>query len=278
MKFLKKPLLVFIVSVATICGVQADNINDGLTLLDKGDYKKAAEFFTKAYDKKQPDGGFYLGRMFELGIGTKVDIRRSASIYTAASKKGSHKAANRLAMLYIEGKGLLQDYKKAVGYLKGAAEGGNKDAQFNYAVMFEKGWGLKKDLTQSLKWYKKAAKQGHIAAQNTVGIMYLEGKGVKKSEVDALKWFDMSARKGNALGLFFLGKHFSEEAIRDSKKITLEKAYILFNLAAAGGHPSALKERNKISLKLSPEQINKAQESARKWLEMDVLKRTSFLK
>lgn len=275
MNYLRMSLLTLIFSATTNVALHADELSDGLKLLDKGDFKKAAELFTQSYKGKQPDGGFYLGRMFELGVGTKADVRRSAGIYAAATKKGSLKAANRLAMLYIEGKGVLQDYKKAVKYLKQAAEGGDKDAQFNYAVMFEKGWGVKKDLTKSLKWYKKAALQGHIAAQNTVAIMYQDGKGTKKSEKDALKWFGMSAKKGNALGLFYLGEHFSKQ--QDDSKPDLEKAYVLFNLASAGGHPSALKRRNAIALKLSAEQINKAQARARKWLEADESKRESFL-
>jgi len=265
MTVLKHIIILF--SLITSLNTQANELDEGLKMLDKGDFKKAAELFAQSFENKKPDGGFYLGRMFELGVGTKPDIRRSAGIYTTASNMGSHKAANRLAMLYLEGNGVLQDYDKAAKYLQKAAKGGDKEAQFNYGVMFEKGWGVKTDLSKALNWYEKAAEQDHIAAQNIVAIMYKDGKGTKKSEETANEWFAKSANKGNALGLYYLGEYLIKE--EENKKPDYEKAYMLFNLSSAGGHPSASNKRNSVAKKLSSDQLKKAQARARKWLESD---------
>lgn len=274
MNSLKKITLIISLSLIPLVGVQADELDDGLKLLDKGEFKEAATLFAKSFENKKPDGGFYLGRMFELGIGTDADIRRSASIYSSASKLGSHKASNRLAMLYLEGKGVLQDYKQAAEYFKKAAEGEDKDAQFNYGVMFEKGMGVKKDLSKSVKWYEKSANKGHIAAQNMLAIMYQEGNGVSKSKEKSMKWFAKSAQKGNALGLYSLGKYFSEDD--GKKKADLEKAYVLFNLASVGGHPDAMQQRKSVSKSMSPEQLAKAQMRSKKWLDAEEEKREVF--
>ncbi len=252
------------------------SVKEGLAALDAKDYEVAAQQFAEAYEKGgEPDGAFYLGRLFELGVGTQPDIIRAAGLYRLAAEKGSALGQNRLAMLYIRGEaGVLQDYKAANEWLAKAASAGNADAQFNYAVMYEKGWGVAVDNKKSLEWYRKAAKQNHIGAANKLGLAYRDGTGVKASQQEAISWFTRSASQGNALGLYEVALAFANG---EGRKENAGKAYLLSNLAAAGGHPQAASLRDQVARSLDTKALNNYQSQARSWSELSEKQRMDLL-
>jgi uncharacterized protein len=79
---------------------------------------------------------------------------------------------------------------------------------------------------EALKWHRLAAEQGDARAQNNLGVMYDEGQGVPQDYVQAHMWF---------------------------------------NLAGASGHANAIKNRDAVARKMTPEQIAGAQRLAREW-------------
>ncbi len=75
-----------------------------------------------------------------------------------------------------------------------------------------------------MKWYRLAAEQGDANAMGTLSVTYLLGRGVPKDYVEAYKWG---------------------------------------NLAAANGNEKAAKLRDNLAKKMTPSQIEKAQDLSR---------------
>jgi len=92
--------------------------------------------------------------------------------------------------------------------------------------MYDDGRGVPKDEQQAVVWYRKAAEQGDALAQNNLGVMYYNGQGVPKDE---------------------------------------QSAYFWSLLASAQGNQNAVKTRDIVERRLSPEQRAAAQASARNW-------------
>ena len=106
------------------------------------------------------------------------------------------------------------------------ASQGNADAQFNLGVMYDFGQGVPQDYAQAVKWYRLAADQGDAKAQYNLGFACANGEGVTQDYVQAHMWF---------------------------------------NLAAAQGKENGKNSRDLVAGKMSPQQIERAQELARNW-------------
>ena len=156
------------------------------------------------------------------------------------------------------------DYKTAHEKMKVLADRGNSPAQFTLGVMYENGQGVSRDFMESAKWYKSAADKGFAEAQYNLGGMYLKGKGVLQDNREAMKWYRLAAEQGHNMaqnnlgGMYFEGKG----AIQD-----LVQAHFWANLAVINGNANALKGREMIEARMTPEQISEANRLANEWLE-----------
>jgi len=118
-------------------------------------------------------------------------------------------------------------YAKKLSMLS-RAELGDAFAQHDLAVMYEEGKGVAQDYEEAVKWYRLAAEQGNEKAQANLGGMYGNGNGVIQNDVMAYKWF---------------------------------------SLAALNGNPNGTKNRDIISRRMTVENITKAEELAKKFVE-----------
>ena len=119
-----------------------------------------------------------------------------------------------------------KDYETAYKLWLPLAEQGDVEAQVNLGVMYDNGQGVLQDYKEAIKWYRLAAQQGHASAQFNLGSMYYKGLGVPQDYVLAHMWI---------------------------------------NLAASNGDEDAIEKRTMVEKKMSPSQIEKAQEMARNW-------------
>ena len=134
--------------------------------------------------------------------------------------------------MYAEGKGAPQDYQEAVKWYRLAAAQGYAPAEYSLGVAYEKGQGVAQDFQEAVKWYRLAAAQGNEFAQVNLGAMYTKGRGVRQDFVRSSMWFNLAAA---ALS-------------RDSGD-------------------TATKKRDRIAAKMTAEQIETAQEMARRCQE-----------
>ena len=119
-----------------------------------------------------------------------------------------------------------QDYKTAYKLWLPLAEQGNATAQFNLGSMYSNGLGVPQDYKEAVRLYRLSAEQGDAKAQLNLGLMYVNGEGVPQDYVSAHMWM---------------------------------------NLSGSQGITNAVTNRNILEKEMSKQQIEKAQEMARKW-------------
>jgi TPR repeat protein len=120
------------------------------------------------------------------------------------------------------------------------------------------------DYAQALKIFRPLAAQGDASAQYNLGIMYGKGQGVTRNYQEALKWWRLAAAQGNAVAQSNLGVmyDYGQGVIQD-----YASAHMWYNLASLAGHANGAKNRDGVAKKMTPQQIEKAQEMARKCQE-----------
>lgn len=245
--------------VATLAGSVANaDIETGLAALDTGDVATAAAEFQSSFEAGDGDGAFYLGRLFEFGLGTDADLSRAANLYAAGAGIGSVLAMNRLGLLYLEGTTLLRDYPEAARLFCASADAGDATGQLNCALMLKNGRGVDANPARAVAYFEQAAHQGNIAARNLLGQIFATGDGVSADPERARALFMQTALEGNAIGLFELAKSFAVEG-------DLVQAYAYANLAAVRQHQEAWTLREDLETQMTTEQINAGQEQAKVW-------------
>ncbi len=156
-----------------------------------------------------------------------------------------------------------RNYAAALKEIVPLAKAGHADAQHLLGLMYYMGRGVTRDYKQAFAWHHKAAQQGKADAQYVVGAMYYTGNAVPQDQRHAVTWFRKAAEQGHgeaqhALGLMY---RYHVAGVPGDPVI----AYILFNLAAAGGNHNAVGQRAAIAKTMTQEQIEEAQALSRAW-------------
>jgi uncharacterized protein len=164
-----------------------------------------------------------------------------------------------------------EDYALAERLFRPLAEQGDAQAQFCLGVMYRNGEGVQPDTQEAVKWFRKAAEQGSFLAQSDMGRRYSYGWGVLKDEREGVKWFRKVAEQGDSSSQHALGARYemgwgfwgiSKDFIR---------AHMWYSVAVAGMSGSAkkmvMKDRDHVASRMTAEQIEKAQEMARRCQE-----------
>lgn len=156
-----------------------------------------------------------------------------------------------------------RQYARALKEITPLARSGHADAQHLLGLMYYMGRGVARDYRQALHWHRKAAEQGKADAQYVVGAMYYTGNAVATDQRQAVAWFRRAAEKGHAGAQHALALMYRYHAAGLPQDKVL--AYMLWSLAAAGGHTSALEQRAEIAKRMTPEQIEEALSMSRAW-------------
>jgi TPR repeat protein len=194
------------------------------------------------------------------------DFSAARREFRRLAENGDARARLRLAILYDKGEGGERDVGEAARWYGLAADGGLAVARFNLGSLYEHGDGVKQNLDEAVRLYRKAAEQGLAHAQYNLGVLYAEGRGVALDYAEAARRFSQAAKQGLALAQYNLGVLYAEGrgVLQDSVA-----AHMWFNLAALAlkdkEHIRAVKRRDAIAARMTPEQLAKAQLRAREW-------------
>jgi TPR repeat protein len=152
----------------------------------------------------------------------------------ANAEQGDAAAQSSLGFLYNFGAlGVPQDYAEAARWYRLAAEQGNTTAQYNLGTSYIDGRGVPRDGTEAVRWYQLAAVQNFGSAMLELGLMYGMGTGVPQDDVTAHMWLNLSAARAGP------------EIVRDL----------------------AVKGRDDVASRLTPDLRAEAQRLAREWDE-----------
>jgi S1-C subfamily serine protease len=92
--------------------------------------------------------------------------------------------------------------------------------------------------------------------------MYVKGQGVSRNYKEAAKWYRLSAEQGNASAQFKLGVMY-EKGQGVPQYYAL--AHMWWNICSSNGDEGCVQNRNIVEKKMSPSQIEKAQQLAINW-------------
>ena len=112
------------------------------------------------------------------------------------------------------------------------AEAGDADAQYNLGGMYDTGLGVAQDKAEAVRWHRLAADQRNVGSQFSLGTIYADGRGVPQDDVQAHMWFNLSASRATGI--------VGSEAVRS---------------------------RDEVANRLTPDQRAEAQRLAREWDE-----------
>jgi TPR repeat protein len=156
-----------------------------------------------------------------------------------------------------------RNYAQALKEIAPLARAGNPEAQHLLGLMYYMGRGVARDYKQAFQWHLKAAQQGKADAQYVVGAMYYTGNAVPQDQKHAVTWFRKAAEQGHAEAQHALGLMYRYHVAGVPGDPVI--AYMLWNLAAAGGNHNAVGQRAAIAKQMTQEQIEEAQVLSRTW-------------
>ena len=155
------------------------------------------------------------------------------------------------------------DFATALEKLAPLAEDGNAQAQLVLALMHHNGWGVAQDYAEAAKWYGLAAEQGNAQAQFELGSLFHDGQAVPQSDAQMAKWHLLAGGQGYGPALDTLGYMYTyAEGVPQDYVM----AYMWYSLAVVReGDASAAESRDRLSGKMTPDQIAEAERLARDW-------------
>ena len=239
--------------------------DDALAAYERSDYVQAMKLFRQLADKGHQWAQRRLGSMYAEGKGAPQDYQEAIKWYRLAAAQRNTAAQYDLGLAYEKGQGVPQDLQEALVWYRLAATQEDEWAQTRLGSMSAEGKGVPQDFQEAVKWYRLAAAQGYAPAEYSLGVAYEKGQGVPQDYQEAVKWYRLAAAQGYEwaqvnLGVMYTnGRGVQQDFVR---------AYMWFNLAAAAlrsdSGDTATTNRDSIASKMTAEQIETAEEMARR--------------
>lgn len=171
---------------------------------EKGEEKKAYDWFLKAAAIGWKEAIFHLGECYEQGIGVPKDLDKAVQVYKHAADNGSGEAAGILGRLYDEGRGVPENPKIAFKYYAKAASLGFYEAEKNIGDAYFYGRGAEKDHARAELLYHRAFEHGSLGAAAMISVLL----GENGDKEEAFQWMETAALGGNSDGMTGLGEYY----------------------------------------------------------------------
>ena len=152
---------VFLLSLVLVGQPAYPDYGTGLYAYNHYDYQTARKEFTLAAMDGHIEAQYYLGEIYEGGIGVPIAYEQAVEWFTQAARQEHAGAQARLAELYL------------------------------------KGWGVKQDVNTAFSWYLRSAENGYPLAQFETGLMYANGQGTPVNKMEAYRWLTIAASYGD---------------------------------------------------------------------------------
>lgn len=155
-----------------------------------------------------------------------------------------------------------RDYAGAVELLQPVADQGEASAQYVMAVMFLHGLAKAPDAATAAGYMHRAADQGYAPAQTELARMYRDGDGVPQDPLASLKWYQRAAEGGDVGAQLTLADAYAYGSPPD-----FVQAYKWYEIAIRYWGPLAVRAREVLAERMTPEQISQATRLAGDWLK-----------
>lgn len=183
----------------------------GSLLYERGQFKRAAEYFRKASEKGNITSLNNLGIWYELGKGVHIDLNKAAELYEEASKQDNAQAMSNLGyLLYKKGKVSNSEHQFLIAahwFRKSiSSDYSIRDTHYYLGAMHQNGDGVEQWYKSAFKFYKVAADLGHDIACERLGDLCYSGYGcIRPDKTKSFQWYTLGADHGNTQCLNNMG-------------------------------------------------------------------------
>lgn len=251
-----------LISTAAFAG-----LNQAIVAYDSGQYPKAMEEFSYLADEGDGTALYYMGHIYEKGLGVEADKEKALDFYKRADTAGHEGATATLARLIMENPDIQDNTAIGLELLKKTAYNGNADALYELGELYTKGDKVEKEYTYAFGYYLMAALKGDKRAQHKLSFAYLHGRGTPQDFENGIKWLQRSANQGYVLAQ----KDLADLQSSDPRLANPADAYAWYSIIAAYNTDEigneAAKRREEIARKLGKkgEVLIARQRAAREW-------------
>ncbi len=203
------------------------------------------ELLTSAQRSGDLDGGYYLGYIYEKGIGVTLDYKKAFDYYNRVAKSESTDLKDRdainlskiaLGMMYIKGHGIESSPETGLEYFTSASDNGSAKASYYIGQIYENGIGVDRDYEKAMEFYLKAAEYDYAPALNQIGYLYYNGFGVDVDFASAVYYQKLAALQGYPIAQINLGFLY-ENGYGVERNLATALSY--YEMAANSGYEGA---------------------------------------
>ena len=136
---------------------------------ENNELAQIVNLLTEAQKAGDLDGGYYLGYIYEKGIGVTQDYKKAFDYYNRVVKSTSTALNDRdsinlsnisLGLMYIKGYGVEANTEVALGYFQTASDNWSAKASYYIGQMYENAIGVDKDYEKAEDLYMRAEAAG----------------------------------------------------------------------------------------------------------------------
>ncbi|SHI62726.1 tetratricopeptide repeat protein [Pseudobutyrivibrio xylanivorans] len=226
---------------------------------EENELAQIVELLTVAQQAGDLDGGYYLGYIYEKGIGVTQDYKKAYDYYnrvvrsssTALNDRDSINLSNiAIGIMYIKGYGVGVDTDAALEHFTVASDNSSPKASYYIGQMYEKGIGVDKDYEKAMEYYLKAADFDFAPALNQIGYLYYNGYGVDVDFASAVYYQKLAALQGYAIAQVNLGFLYENGY---GVERNLETALSYYEMAANSGYEGATEAVVRVKAQINEE-------------------------
>ena len=156
------------------------------------------------------------------------------------------------------------DYAAAQREFQPLAENGDPRAQYALGIMYLNGYLDPTSPNAAVEWLRSSAERDYVRAQTELARMYRTGDGVLQNFTEMVIWYERAAEQGDVGAQLFLADSY---AYGYGVEPDIVQAYMWYQIAIEYWGPLAVRARDVVAERMSPEQIEEAIQLAGKWLK-----------
>lgn len=195
-----RKILLLLGLTTMLSGTAEAALSDGVLSYQYKQYSAAFAEFTYLAEEGNPAAAYYLGKLYQDGLGTSQNLAKARQLFQAADSGYYFPATAELGKMLLLGSSQVPaEPGRGISLLKKAAHAGSSEAAFELGMAYANGTGGEVNFNYAYGYYLMAALQGNMKAQYALAKLYMEGRGVPQEYKEMLKWLSRSANQGYVL-------------------------------------------------------------------------------
>lgn len=256
----------FVIGVTCLAGSAEAALSDGLLAYQYKQYPAAFAEFTYLVEEGNPAAAYYLGKLYQEGLGTPKNLAKARALFQAADSGFYYPATTELGKMLLDGSTQVPaEPERGIALLKRAAHAGETEAAFELGQAYANGNVVEQNLNYAYGFYLKAALQGNMKAQYMLAKLYMEGRGIPQDYKEGLKWLSRSANQGYVLAQVAL----ADIRMTDKRLKNAADAYGWYSIIAAFNQDElgkkAIEKRDALGEGLDVKVLTERQAKVRAW-------------